>query len=403
MLMRPVRKSDFAGISKLFEPWFEHDPSIKEKFQAFLDHKSGPSLTYGNVLDAGGKIIGASFWESCNSKETELLAINCVEDQLDSEFFEQFIHSEIVDSSKRHIEKIVVKCPQRLGKVLPLMLRNVGFVFETLFHQVYHGQDSVVMTKTLEHIAIPAASLVGFLIKKFETYGYEIKLDPEGFSYRVMDVYQRPFIVSKWHRVTFSGNDLIIYPPAKRLEPHELETMFYPLRIVGPDEAPLMVTMEKKRACVLLNIPEEDSFQKNMFGTDSGPLICPMNLNNVTYSIASGHKGLRRGLPILFYVNGLGAVGEARIMDWAVEAVSNLDKKIENYPGIEIDDLDAKAIKGGAKVSQILRIRFNYYRAFHRVISFDEIRNLDVSFNPQRRRFVSNELFESISFLAYRK
>ncbi len=403
MLMRPARKSDFTVISRLFGPWTEAYPALKGHFWHFLNGESVTGNAFSNVLEFDGKIVCASFWETSGLHEIELLALNFDSQELQEDHTRQFLESEIVHCSRLGIGKIGVRCPENIAKCMHGLLRNVGFVFESFSYQAQFGKNIITMTKQLDHGVVPKADLSSFLKKKLQTFGYEIREETDGFSYRTADICQRPFVVSKWHRIVSSGSDLIVYPPAKRLEPHELETMFYPLRIVDPDDAPLLVTMDKKRACSLLSLPEEDSAQKNMFSLDSGSLVCPTTLNNTTYSIVSGHKSLRKGLPILFYVNGQGAVGEARIIDWAVETVSNLIQNIDDYPGIEIGDVDPKTMKVGSRLSQILKIRFNYYKAFQRVVSFEEIRTLEASFNPQRRRFVSNQLFESISSSAYQQ
>ncbi len=399
MLMRPARKSDFNIISKLFEPWFAVHPSLERKFGDFLNGESVCGPAFSNVLESEGKIVCASFWMSSGLQEIELLALNTLTDQPQEDYSRQFLENEVVCCSRLNMDKICVNCPEHLDKSIPALLRNVGFVFERFSYQAQSKKNIVTLIKQLDRGVIRKDDILSFLRKKFQTFGYEIRKEADGFSYRTSDLCQRPFMVSQWHRIVFSGTDLIVYPPAKRLEPYELETMFYPLRIVDHDDAPLLVTMEKKRACSLLSLPGEYSSQKSFFSLDSVPLVFPMALNNITYSIVSGHKGLRKGLPILFYVNGHGAAGEARIIDWAVETVSDLIQKIDDYPGIEIGDIDTKTAKAGSRVSQILKIRFSYYKAFSRLISFEEIRTLESSFNPQRRRFVSNQLFESISSL----
>lgn len=52
-----------------------------------------------------------------------------------------------------------------------------------------------------------------------------------------------------------------------------------------------------------------------------------------------------------------------------------------------------------SKITPLLKIRYNYYKSFYRVISYDDIKAMDPSFNPQRRRFMSYDMFDSISTL----
>lgn len=401
MFMRPARKSDAPAISELLSQWLDCNAVLKERLAALLIRNSCRDTCSCNILEAQGKILCASFWQINPFREVDLFATNFLQEDQAEELFEKFLEHEIVEWSRKKIERIHTDIPELVGETLPRLLKKSGFMFECFSNQAEFNKVIIRMTKTLSYEIAPRENLLDFLKEKFSALGYEIMPEANGFVFRIKELYQRPFLVGTWHRVALSGNDIIIYPPAKKLEPHEIETIFYPLRITGIDEAPILVTLEKKRACSLLDLPQEDFEQKNIFGNDSELMGCPFSLSNITYCIASGHKGVRKGLPILFYVNRVGAVGEARVVDWNVETVTNLVKNIENFPGIRLDDLDLLGPKPESKTALLLKIKFNYYRSFHRAVPFEEIKTLDGSFNPQRRRFVSHRLFESISELGY--
>ncbi len=403
MLIRPARKRDLTGISRLFGPWFNCSSRLDEILKAFRESGSLMDGCFCDVLENEGDIACASLWQLRRYGHVDLLALNYSQDPALEDLVEHFIEYETVEWSGRKAASIAITIPGNVGKQLPDFLKKAGFVFESFSDLNRFAHPTLSMTKTLIYETVHYDNMLEFLKTRFTAYGFEISPEAAGFAYRVKDAYQKPFIVGTWHRVVTSGNDLIIYPPAKKIEPHELETMFYPLRITGHGEAPILVTLDKKRACSIIHLPDEEDDQKSMFNEDSELVICPFNPVRDTYSIVSGHKSLRKGLPLLFYVNGLGAVGEARVVDWMIESGSNFDRIIDKFPAVAIDDLDTGEIKSGSKFSQLLKISFNFYRSFPKAISFEKIRSLDPGFNPQRRRHISDELFESITSMAYDK
>ncbi len=399
MLIRPARKGDAPAISGMLTPWFDFNPTLEKKFTDLIVRNSLADNTFCNVLEANRKVVCVSFWQSNPFREIDLLAIHFSRDERDQDIIIAFLEHEIVEWSKRKCGRIIFNFPESVDDILSKLLKKLGFMFESVFHRAQFRNAIICMTKTLCHETVGHSGALDFLKQKFLELGYEIMPEATGFSYRTREPFLKPFLIGSWHRVIASGNDIIIYPPAKKIETHELETMFYPLRIARLDDTPILVTLEKKRACSIINIPREDWSQRSILGEDSELLSCPLNLSNTTYSIASGHKSLRKGLPVLFYVNRLGAVGEARIIDWSIETVSNLFRNIENFPGIQPDDVDLLETKTCSKITQVLKITYNYYRSFNRIISYEDIRAIDPSFNPQRRRFISNDIFESISAL----
>lgn len=397
MFMRPTRKSDVGALIHLFEPWFELDPTIAQSVANALDNRDDYQIYHSNVLESLGEIVASSLWILRDNKEVSILALNFSEVSCSNEAFERFVECHIVDWSKRGIKKVTTKVPLILAENFTITLKKIGFIFESISSDGFDKNRTATMTKMFCYRTAPYSKALEFLQEKLVSLGYETMPEANGFVFRIAPVYQRPFIIGRWHRMSFSENDIIVYPPAKKIEPYEIEAMFYPFRLTSPEESPALVTLEKRRACSILHIPTQHPEQEDMFSEDNEIIDCEFSLNNSTYSILSGHRKLRRGLPILFYVNGVGAIGEARIVDWQIETVSNLSRNLESFPGIIIEDLDQIEPKS----AQVLKINFNYYKGFPRTLSFEEIKSLDSNFNPQRRRFVPNDLFESILGQAY--
>jgi hypothetical protein len=235
-----------------------------------------------------------------------------------------------------------------------------------------------------------------FLRDFFLALGYEVRSEPDGLGYRLRSEYRFPFTFSSWQRITCNGPDIVVQPPARVLDLHELETLFFPLSIRDPHQRPSLIVMEKKRAQQLIDLPDLDATQDSLFSATSLGRHRRIFPNNLTYSYPTGLKGMRRGLPVLFYVNRAGAVGTGRVEDWYLDEPKDLYNNIEDMGYLDPEDLREHIATTGSSAGKVLVIRFQWYRPFRRPVPLDEIRRADRNFNPQRTRSVSASLFDSI-------
>jgi len=226
--------------------------------------------------------------------------------------------------------------------------------------------------------------------------GYEVRAEGDGLGFRIRAEYRPPFIFSSWHRITQNGPDIIVHPPARVLEVHELESLFYPLSIQVRHQKPLLIPMDRKRAEQLIELPDFEVHQKSLFVP--GSPLQPQNLflNDLTYGYPVGLRSMRRGLPCLFYVNRIGAVGTGRVENWYLDEPKDLYNTIDQMSSFNPEDVREHAAVSGPQAGKVLVIRFRWYRPLRRAVSLDEIRSLSGSFNPQRTRSLSTPLFQSI-------
>jgi len=180
------------------------------------------------------------------------------------------------------------------------------------------------------------------------------------------------------------------------LELYDLETIFYPLSIRTRNEKPLLVPMDKKRASHLVHLPRLDTQQATLFAEGAQVTHRPVFSNNLTYSFPAGLHGMRRGLPVLFYVNRVGAVGTGRVEDWYLDEPKNLYNSLDEMGYFDPQDVKEHVASVGPNAGKVLVIRFKWYRPLKRVVTLEEIRGIDDSFNPQRTRSLSSTLFSSI-------
>ena len=105
---------------------------------------------------------------------------------------------------------------------------------------------------------------------------------------------------------------------------------------------------------------------------------------------------MRKGLPLLFYVNRVGAVGTARVENWYLDEPENLCGHFHEMAQFDPEDVKEHAAGSGPRAGKVLAIRFRWYRPLARVVPLDEIRQMDSGFNPQRTRSIAPRLLQSI-------
>jgi len=397
MIMRQAVARDLPDASSMLRPWLDCDPSVEEVLASLL-REGQPRSARCRVLEVDGKIQGVSLWIPLSSDEIRLLAFSVPPEGRAAECpGEVFLREEILDWSELGVSKVSLAVPNALSSALLGCLRNCGFVFEGISTcSGLHDKPQVRFSKHFLYKAVPQAQVMTFLQDFMQSIGYEVRTEEDGFRYRVRAECRLPFIFSSWHRITRSGADIIVHPPARVLEPNELETLFYPLTVRGRSEKPLLLPLEKKRASRLIDFPTGDNHQDSLFDNELIARERTLKLSNLTYSFPAGMQNMRKGLPILLYVNRMGAVGTARLDHWYLDEPGNVCKALDDSAPYDPKDVKEHAALSGPHAGKVLVIRFLWYKPLKRVVPFEEIRAMDEKFNPQRTRFLHAGLFQSI-------
>jgi hypothetical protein len=396
MVLRSALKQDLPAIKTILKPWTDHDPGILQ----LLDNlpPTGQQVDVGcRILETDKTIRCVSLWSLEKPNEAHLLALGLGPGASELGADRRFLREEILAWSEMGIAKVTIRLPDAFAASLIDCLKSCGFMLEGISSCCsVDAKPQICLCKHFLYRVIPDSQVMGFLRDFFLSLGYEVRDEPEGLGYRIKAEYRLPFIFSTWHRITKSGPDIIVHPPARVLEMHELETLFYPLRVHARREQPLLLPMEKKRALHLINLPAADSRQDSLFDTGSGVPQKPVHFNNLTYSYPTGIRGIRKGLPLLFYVNRIGVVGSGRVEDWYLDEPKNLYNRIDEMGYFDPEDVKEQAATSGSKMGKVLVIRFHWYKALKRSVTLEEIRRMDETFNPQRARTLSAGLFQSI-------
>lgn len=397
MIFRNAAKRDFAALRKIFLAWADCDPEIIDILNSALLTADTKDLRC-DLVEVGKSIRSASLWYPESGHQVRLVALGTGPGASEVQADERLIRQLILQWSDAGIKKVTIKIPEKVASSVIGCLKAAGFILEGVSSRCGLAESpDIRMCKHFLHSSISKAQLMDFLKGVFLSLGYEVRPEGEGFGYRIKTDYRLPFIFSSWHRITQSGPDIIVHPPARILELHELETMFYPLTISARRDRPLVLPMEKKRAASLIEFPPIQSQQDTLFDSSTFNEHRIIHLNTLTYSYPTGIKGMRKGLPVLFYVNRIGAVGSGRVEEWYLDEPKNLYNKIDEMGYFDPEDVKEYAAVSGPRSGKVLVIRFNWYRPFRKPVPLEQIRAIDEAFNPQRTRSLSRESFEAVT------
>jgi len=394
--LRQAVGKDAQAVQKILRPWTEADPSLSESLEAWFKD-GGPEPARCAVLEMDKSLRAACFWNTGQTGHVNLLALGAATEAAESDSDARLLREQILEWAHRGIVTANVRAPATLPVSVFHCLRQCGFLFEGRSADWGpHGQTRVRLSKHFLYRTVGQEEFMDFLQELMLGLGYEVRKEAAGFRYRPREEFRRPFLFAQWHEITLSGSDLVIHPPARVLQWHELETLFYPLRIRGWDERPLLLPMEKKRAEQLIDLSKHDPLQKSLFDESGECQERALPLNNLTYSHPVGGQAIRRGLPLLFYVNRIGAVGAARVEDAYLDEPGNVCRKLAETGEFDIQDVNEHAATAGPRMGMVQVITFQWYWPFGKAVSLEEIRGIDPTFNPQRTRLVSGRLFNAI-------
>jgi hypothetical protein len=394
-IIRPAKPKDSSSLIRLLKPWLENESFSESDIVSRLADPCGSVRC--TVVEAEDSVIGACIWTEDPPGEVRIIGFGISSHSGKDGIGTRILSELIVEWSRIGIARAWIELPESLGLTLSPALQDCGFVFEGLCSCM--TQRRVTATRLVKHFVyrtVPHDSVMGFLKDFMVSMNYEVEDEPDGFRYRVSNRLQFPFVSSPWHRITMNGPDIIVQPPARSLHWQEIETLFYPLRIQGPRERALVVSMNKSHAESVIQLPDMEPRQKSLFNEADAQAVRPMHLTDWAYSLPVGIRNVRRGLPVIFYVNRVGAVGTGRVVDWYLDEPDKLLNIASAARSIDPDELRENVAKRGPKSGKVLLIRFQWYRPLGRPVSLKAIRRFDATFSPQRTKTLSPKVLDSI-------
>lgn len=396
MILRDALEKDLPTLEEILKPWTEADSAIPHQIRSAITLGSS-GLVHCRVLGTENTITCVSLWMIEKGDQIRLLAFGNSKEASKYGADVGFLKELIMEWAQMGVSKVTIQIPETAAPSLATCLRGCGFMFEGICSTCRsEHRPWITFCKHFLYRTISHEEVIEFLRDFLLRIGYEVRREEEGFVYRVRSEFLPPFIFSAWHRVSRSGPDVILHPPARVLQSNELETLFYPLTIRERHEKALLMPLQRKRAAQLLELPRENNHQDSLFSRSvtSEPKL--LRLDNVALSDPAGVQSLRKGLSVLFYVNRVGAVGTARIEDWALDDAEVLHDTLIKGGWLDHWDPREKATALEARSGKVLAIRFQWYQPLKRAVTLEQIRRMDRTFNPQRLRSLSPKLFESI-------
>lgn len=396
VILRPATERDFSAVERILEPWIREDPGIGELLSN-LFARSCAGQTRCRLLESDGTVKCVSLWVAERPDHVHLMALGLTSDACGCGDDIRFLREEIMGWAEMGVTKVTVRVPEKLAGPLVPCLRNCGFMYEGMSSSCCDEADPwVTFCKHFLYRTISGSEVLGFFQDFLLSLGYEVRTEGEGFTYRVRSEFRLPFIFSSWHRVARSGKDLVLQPPARVLEWNELETLFYPFRIHAETEKPLLVPLERKTAANLIDVPVNNNHQNSLFEPDLRCRIKTLANDNLAYIDPTGIQGVRKGLPLLFYINRVGAVGTARVDEWVLEDARSLLRALREKGWTGDGELTKNSAISWPKSGKVLAVKFHWYQPLKRPVRLEEIRALDRAFSPQRVRCLTSDLFQSI-------
>ncbi len=398
VILRPALNSDLANITDVLRSWADNDSSILDLVKNCVS--GGPQNLNCEIAEVEKVVKCVSLWRQESPDHVRILAFGIDPEQSNQIAATDFLRNQIAQWAEMGIKRASACIPETVASELAECFRACGFMFEGIASDcgVDHKPD-LRFCKHFLYRTIHHSEIIDFLRQVLVGLGYELRNEAEGFSYRVRAECRPPFSFGFWHRIAKLGRDIIVHPPARVLEWHELENLFYPLQIYARHERPLLFHFEKKRAAQLVELPMTDDRQDTLFGTAISSIISPKFLPQGAIAVddPAGLAGIRKGLSMLFYVNRIGVVGHARVGDWYMQDVDKLGDDLHHVTEQDISDTGLPSTGGPAlKSGNALVIKFHWYKAFKRPVKLDEIREMDDNFNPQHSRTIAPKLFRSI-------
>jgi len=397
MILRQALKRDLPAVRKIFNSWADLDPTVAEALETSVESKSQDTGGRCRVLESDKTVSCAVLWVRETPEEVRLVAFGSSVPASYAGIDSRSLREQILDWADMGVSRVRVTVPEAICSEVVGALRACGFMFEGMTSSFsLEKTPSARLCKHFLYDTVPQAEVLNFLREMLISLGCEVRNEGEGFGFRIRSEFRLPFIFSPWHRASRSGSDIIVHPPARVLEFHELETLFFPLSIRARNEMPLLVHLDKRIAGQMIDLPYMDALQGSLFGRAELSQHRDVKINDLTYTNPPSLRGMRKGLPLLFYVNKIGAVGAARVENWYLDEPKNLYNQLDDMSRFDPEDVKEHAAGSGPRAGKVLAIRFQWYRPFSRPVALEEIRSLDDSFNPQRTRLVSSKLYQAI-------
>jgi predicted transcriptional regulator len=175
----------------------------------------------------------------------------------------------------------------------------------------------------------------------------------------------------------------------------DLETSFYPLRVVLQSRRALIIPIRPEWAGPMISYQGR---QERLFGTRDEALL--IRSDNVYYCYPKCEAEVDARCSIIFYVSSpvSACVGEAKIVQSARDTPDVLHALFGGIGVYDVEHVRAHVKHGGYDTGRALALRFSYYVPFPKPVRLGELRKLlgQPRMNPQGLHPISADVFEKL-------
>jgi predicted transcriptional regulator len=177
--------------------------------------------------------------------------------------------------------------------------------------------------------------------------------------------------------------------------PSDLETHFYPLRVVLPTRRALIIPIKPEWAGPMISY---EGRQEELFGARDQALL--IRSDNVYYCYPRCEVEVDSRCSIIIYVSSptSACIGEAKIIQSARDTPEVLHALFGGIGVYDVDHVRAHVRRGGYDDGRALALRFAYYVPFPKPVRLPDLRKLlgQPRMNPQGLHPISADAFEHV-------
>lgn len=343
----------------------------------------------------GDRIGAVALSTRKDGRVVKLSAFYVTEDARDAGLGQHLLWAELRTWAIGGVEKVYVTVSSRHGDLIEFF-RAFGFLVEGMSARRYQDDTAeIVLGKHLIRRVVDDAGLGRFVDEvASRVFSAPASVASEAETWALPPACTHPDF--RWEG---SGASLRLAAlqdgtPLRRWGLLELERNFHPVRLALEGRKALLVPIKAQWADAMLEYTNQ---QRNLFAEDTSSKLL-LRADNTYYCYPTALPVVRPGTPILFFVSGdMGLIGEARVIDTAVDVPEELFAQFGGLGIYGIDDIRRHVRKDGPHDGHALAMRFGFYVPFSSPVRIQKMQTiLGRKVIPQGITPVAGEEFETL-------
>ncbi len=343
----------------------------------------------------GDRIGAVALSTRKDERVVKLSAFYVTEDARNAGLGQHLLWAELRVWATGGVEKVYVTVSSRHGDLIEYF-RAFGFLVEGVSARRYqHDTAEIVLGKHLIRRVVDEAGLGGFADEVARrVFSVPTSVATETETWALPPACAHPDF--KW-KGSGGSRRLVAFQDGTALRHWgllELERNFHPVRFVRAGREALLVPIKPQWADAMLEYANQ---QQTLFASDPSSKLL-LRAQNAYYCYPTALRVVCPGAPILFFVSGdTGLIGEARVIDTAIDVPEELFARFGGLGIYGIDDIRRHVRKSGPHRGQALAMRFGFYVPFSSPVNIKKMQTvLGRDVTPQGITPIAGEEFERL-------